>query len=124
MKLGELESFISTLTILKDKELPFHIAYKISSLIKIVENDYNFYTEKVKEILNEYAQKDKEGKYIIDKNGNVPFKEDCVEEAQRKIQELKEVEGQEINIIFSTNELDSLSLTPAQLMPLLPFIVE
>ena len=124
MKLGQIEQLIPTLSTLKDKELPLRVAYKISLLMKAVENDYNFYMEEGKKILKEYAQVDSEGKYIIDENGNIPFKEDCVDEAQKKVQELKEIEGTETNLFFTLDEFDGISLTPAQLQPLLPFIIE
>ena len=124
MKLGQIEQLIPTLSTLKDKELPLRVAYKISLLMKAVENDYNFYMEEAKKILKEYAQVDSEGQYITDENGNIPFKEEFADEAQKKVQELKEIEGTETNLFFTLDEFDGISLTPAQLQPLLPFIKE
>jgi hypothetical protein len=78
--------------------------------------------EKAQEILAEYGEKDSQGEFVQLENGNFKIKKECEEQAQKEITELRNTDIEDINIIFSLNELDCLEISPEELEPLLPFI--
>lgn len=122
MKLKEIEPLINLFNILKDKELPFRLAYKITKFSTFINSDYDFYLEEAKKLISTYGVEKEGGGYEIDANNNFIYKEELKEEAMKKTQELKDMEIEDPDITFTPEELDLITLTPSQLQPLLPFI--
>jgi hypothetical protein len=124
MKLQTIESLQSSLTQLKSQEMPLRLSYKFSKLLSKIEKDSEFFTEKTREVILKYAEKDENGELVQTEDGNIRIQTGKIEEANKAMMELNDIEVEDINITFTLDELESLSIAPEVLQPLLPLIVE
>ena len=123
MKLSEIEKLYTTLKQLNEKEMPIKISYKFSKIFSQISTDFEFYSKKIQEILSKYGEKDEKGNFIV-KDGMVPFQKDYVDLAIKELDELNSIDITLPEYQFSLEELESLSLTPAQVSSLTNFIKE
>ena len=123
MKLSQIEPLKETLLNISQKELPFRLAYKVSKLSEKIEKDYFFFTEEVQKIIVKYAERDEKGEIAFEGN-NVKIQRDLIEQAEKDLKELDEVETEEINVSFTLEELESLNIKPLEVSALMPFIKE
>lgn len=123
MKLSQIEPLKETLLNISQKELPFRLAYKISKLSEKIEKDYLFFTEEVQKIIIKYAERDEKGEIAFEGN-NVKIQRDLIEQAEKDLKELDEVEIEEIDVSFTLDELESLNIKPLEVSALMPFIKE
>ena len=123
MKLSQIEPLKETLLNISQKELPFRLAYKISKLSEKIEKDYLFFTEEVQKIIIKYAERDEKGEIVFEGN-NVKIQRDLIEQAEKDLKELDEVEMEEIDVSFTLDELESLNIKPLEVSALMPFIKE
>lgn len=124
MKLQTIETLQSSLTQLKSQEMPLRLSYKFSKLLSKIEKDSEFFTEKTREVILKYAEKDENGDFVQTEDGNIRIQTGKIEEANKAMMELNDIEVEDINITFTLDELESLSIAPEVLQPLLPLIVE
>ena len=123
MKLSEIEKLYTTLKQLNEKEMPVKISYKFSKIFSQISTDFEFYSKKIQEILSKYGEKDEKGNFIV-KDGMVPFQKDYVDLAMKELDELNSIDITLPEYQFSLEELEPLSLTPAQVSSLTNFIKE
>ena len=123
MKLSQIELLKETLLNISQKELPFRLAYKVSKLSEKIEKDHLFFTEEVQKIIIKYAERDEKGEIAFEGN-NVKIQRDLIEQAEKDLKELDEVETEEINVSFTLDELESLNIKPLEVSALMPFIKE
>lgn len=123
MKLSEIEKLYTTLKQLNEREMPIKISYKFSKIFSQISTDFEFYSKKIQEILSKYGEKDEKGNFIV-KDGLVPFQKDYVDLAMKELDELNSIDITLPEYQFSLEELESLSLTPAQVSSLTNFIKE
>lgn len=123
MKLSQVEPLKNTLSILSQKNLPLRLAYKISKFTDQLEKDSLFFTEKFKEIIFKYAERDENNEIILD-GENVRVKSDKISEAEKELEELNNIETSGEDIFFTLEELENLEIKPSELQGLLPFIKE
>ena len=108
-----------------ESKLPFKTAYTFAKLGEILEKELKFYYNKMKEIINEYSEKDEEGNPIMTENGaSVRIMADRIEECQAKMEELGKIEVDLGDISFTEDSLTNLELTTSQAMALMPLIKE
>lgn len=124
MKLDDVEKLYPILTSIGEKELPIRLAYKFTKFISQIERDYNFYIEETKKIVYKYAEKNEQGEIIFSENGTITLQKEHVSDAEQSLKDLAEIEVETPSITFTLDELESLSITPADLQNLLPFIEE
>lgn len=124
MKLQTIETLHSSLTQLKSQEMPLRLSYKFSKLLSKIEKDSEFFTEKTREVILKYAEKDENGDLVQTEDGNIRIQTGKIEEANKAMMELNDIEVEDINITFTLDELESLSIAPEVLQPLLPLIIE
>lgn len=105
-------------------DLSVKTVYKVVKFFEVVEKEANFYREEIIKILNQYAERDDEGKIVVTENGqNVKIKEDCIAECEEKMRELAELDVEKPKVVFTLEELpDGLSVQ--ELSYLMPFIEE
>ena len=124
MKMYEVLSLQEFYVTVKDKKLPLKTAYKLSRLMKRVEEELQFYNQEFNKILDEYAKKENNS-FVFSKDGSsieiIPGKE---EECNNKIIELKTLEINLDDFSFTLDEFDGIDLTIAQMSSLLPLIKE
>lgn len=123
MKLNKIEPLYTTLLTLTEKEMPFSLSYKFTKILDKIETDYQYFIKKMREIINKYADKDGNGELII-KDNNIQIKKDFISLAEKELNELNNIEVTIPDIFFTIEELKSLSIKPADLRALLPFIKE
>lgn len=123
MKLNKIEPLYTTLSTLTEKEMPFSLSYKFTKILDKIETDYQYFIKKMREIINKYADKDENGELII-KDNNIQIKKDFISLAEKELNELNNIEVTIPDISFTVEELKSLSIKPADLRALLPFIKE
>ena len=123
MKLSEIEKLYTTLKQLNEREMPIKISYKFSKIFSQISTDFEFYSKKIQGILSKYGEKDEKGNFVI-KDGMVPFQKDYADLAMKELDELNSIDITLPDYQFSLEELEPLSLTPAQVSSLTNFIKE
>lgn len=124
MKLKRLidPKFKASLTSLNSQKLPLKTAFKLKTIIKKVDEEYEKYDQVRVAALNSYGDKNEEGALVIDENGNIPLSGD---NAQSFVKEMNDLIDLDVEIpTISVSDLGSeLSISSEELM-LLDFIVE
>lgn len=100
-------------------KLPVFIAYKLMKLLKGLEEDVNFYRTKMSEIIDEYAEKDPNGKALQSQNGGVIIQNGKVDECNAKIKELEEMPVEDNgDIKFALDELAPINFSINEMLSL------
>ena len=107
-----------------DVTLPLKGAYKLNKIKKAVEKEGEFYTEKFQEIVDTYAKKDENGQLVFSDDGNqIMIKDGMVEECNKALEDLQELEVQIENYGLTLDDLgEDLKCTPDELEALMPFM--
>lgn len=127
MILKDIINMQQTLSNIISQKLPFSLAYKFSKLAKIVDENIQFYSTSLKQIIDEYAEKDEEGNILHDENNPdmIKVKSTLVEEFQQKVEELSNVEVADEVPTFTFSDLeDKIELTTQEVLALMPVIRE
>lgn len=108
---------INALAKLNNAQLPIKVAYAISKNINKIESELKVYNAERAKLVNKYGEKDKEGKLKVGENGNVPLKEEYIEDYNRDIKELLSIENEiDIHMIQLDDLLNSdYNVSPAEL---------
>ena len=123
MTLSNVLSFPNFYNQIRSNPLPFKTAHKLSKLSKAVEEEIEFYREKMTELIEQYAQKDNDGNYVYINDGrDIAIIHEKIAECQAKIRELETMDIELPNITFSVEEFENTTLTVDELQPILPFI--
>ena len=89
-----------------DTTLPLKGAYKLNKIKKAVEKESEFYTEKFQEIVEKYARRNDEGNLVFSDDGNqIMIKEGMVEECNRALEDLQNLEVEIETYGFNLNDL-------------------
>ena len=123
MKISQIIELSSIISKIISKDMPFSLAYKFAKLSKIISSNTEFYDQKMRELLEKYLQKDENGNYIEQEGGWLLIPE-TKGEFYEKLNELKNIEISDEVPKFNSIELDSISITPQDLIVLMPLIEE
>lgn len=98
-------------------------SFIISRIFRVLNKEIELFNTTREELIKKYAKMDENKELIFDEKGNVILKEDEVENFQNEVNELMYV-----NIEIDANQipvewLDSLKLTPQEMLNLEPFIL-
>lgn len=109
---------INALSKLNNAQLPIKVAYAISKNVNKIESELKVYNTEKAKLVNKYGEKDKEGKLKVGENGNVPLKEEHIEDYNRDIKELLSIENEiDIHMIQLDDLLNSdYNISPSELM--------
>ena len=109
MKLNRLVAARAVIFSKCAEKLPAHIAYKFARFLRITDGDERFFNERFKAILDNYAQKDEEGGFVRDGDG-IALNPETAETCK---QEIRELEGTEVELQFhfSMNDMSNLTLS-------------
>ena len=103
------------------QKLPLPVAYKLNKINNATEKEVEFYQEKFNEIVEKYAKRNDEGKYVFSEDGEqIMIQDDKIPECNQALEELMdlvvEVEtyGLKIedfgeNIECTAEEIDAIS---------------
>ena len=118
---------ISTLNIEKElltQKLPIRTAYNLSKIFARAREELKFYQEKFKEIVIQYGEKDENGNLIFLENENVSIPKDKIEECQKEITDLQNLELEIPDYSISLDSLEAIKISLDEISVLLPFICE
>lgn len=93
-----------------NEKLPANIAYKFARFLRLTDGDENFFNEKFKEILENYAQKDEKGSFVRDGDNGIALKPETTDVCKKEIRELENTEI-ELPFHFSLNDMSCLTLS-------------
>ena len=111
-------------SILSTKKLPFNVAYKLAKLARAVEREKEIYRKFMKDILEEYAERDEKGEFVyINDGAGIKIRKEALEECQRKTREIEEIEV-EIEVELFEEDLEKIELSVGEMMALMPIINE
>ena len=103
--------------------LPIKTSYKLTKLFSSIDQEIDFYTNKMKEIITAYSQKDENGAPIWSEDGTyikvIPEK---MTKCQSEVLLLNTMEITPPDISFSIEDLGEVNLSPENLQVILPFI--
>lgn len=109
---------------LSNKQLQGRAAFKVARLLKKLENELATFNETRIKLIENYAKKDEEGKYITNEKNEYQFDENnankFVEEFNKLLLEEIEIDANPILI----NEIENIDFTPTEMVALEPFIKE
>lgn len=104
--------------------LPLKGAYKLNKIRKALDKEGEFYSNKFQEIIDTYAQKDDNGELIFNDDGTqIMIQEDKLEECEKALTDLQNLEVQIENYNFTIEDLgENIECTPDELAILMPFM--
>lgn len=100
------------------------VGYKIIKFIKAIETETEFYYQAVGKIRDKYAERDENGNFVVDQDGNLSV---CPEKAKDYIREMNELNDIDVpapDIRFTIEELECVKMALGGLYVLAPFIDE
>ena len=109
----------------KSSKLPLKTAYKLSLLVKAIDDKIQFYQEKLQEILMECAQLDENNRPIPTKDGNgVKVKPGFEMECMNRVNELQSLEIELPDTKFNIDDFGNIEISVEMFSVILPFIEE
>ena len=110
---------------LKEQNMPIKVAYKLSKLNSQIQNEAKFYQKTLDRIIQRYAERDDTGNFIPNEdNTGILIRKDTMKECYEDINELQSMIIEKIDVSFTLEELEGLTLTPAELGCLVSLIIE
>lgn len=125
MKLSQVSNLLRVCNTLQDKPLAVKTAYKFAKIKAKLQEDEEFYSTKLQEIIAKYGKTDDNGNYVMAEDGSsIRIKEGMIKDCQKAIEELESIEVELPDIKFTLEELDKLDLTLNQMELFINFIEE
>ena len=123
MKMVQIVAVRKMIDELRQTKFCSKTAYKLMKLSKSVDVEKAFYEEKIREIIDEYGQKDENGN-LIKSDGGIKIDETRIDDCNKAVSELNDVEVQKPDITFTVEELSPALLSLDDMMLISEFIVE
>ncbi len=121
MKLDKLMDARRTISSHSNEAISVSLAYKLMKFMKASDEEGAFYTQKCKEIIAKYEDKETNAK---ENDGNIRNKKDKIQDFQNEMSQLENTEVEVPTIRFSLFELNELKLTVAEVFSLDELIIE
>ena len=124
MKIANVLSFMEIYHQVSEHTMPMKVAYKFAKLAHLFESDVQFYQNKLRDLVDTYIEKDEKGNIVYTEDGRsmkiiAGKEEDCA----KAMDELQNIEV-DVEPIFTIDDFDGASFTPAQIQSLYPLIIE
>ena len=121
----QIVDFKNNADFLGDAQLPLKAAYKINKLRKNVDSEFDYYSEKFREIVNTYAKKDENGNIAFSDDGaQILIQDGMVDECNQALIDLQSLEIEIDNCNLTIDDLgDEVECTPDELEVIMPFFV-
>lgn len=125
LKMYQLTGFPDFYNKIKSQKLPFKTSYRLALLAQETEKHVSFYQENFRNLLLEYSKKDENGNPMPTSDGQgVLLKEETMEEAYTKLNELRDLDAELPDTKFSPDDFGGIELSPEEMMVIMPFIEE
>jgi hypothetical protein len=122
MKMYEVITLQDFYAIVQEIKMPIKTTYKLTRLMRRVEEEVQFYQKEFNNILSEFALKEN-GNFVYSNDNTsiriIPGKE---EECAKRISDLREIEVSLEDFQFEIEEFENLNLTISQMNSILPLI--
>lgn len=122
MKLFEVLSIQNFYNLVLNAKLPIKTTYKLTRLMRRVEEETKFYQTEFAKIVNEYALRENGELVYSDDMTSIKIIEGKEEECTSKILELKNLEIDLSEFHFSIEEFDNIELSINDMYGILPLI--
>lgn len=123
MKIQKLVQVKGVFAPLTRTKLSPKLSYKILKFLKAIEFEEKFFNSKIKELLNEFGQKDEKGKYVAEK-GKIKIISGREEACANAFNELNNLEVSPPDITFTLEELNDITLSVQDMLIIEDFIKE
>ena len=122
--MNQAVDFSKSIEFFSGANLPLKGAYKINKIRKALDKETDFYSEKFREIIDEYSKKDENGNIVFSEDGNeIIIKEESLEECNKALEDLYNLEVEVDNYNLKLEDLgEDFECTPDQLEVLMPFM--
>lgn len=124
MKISQALNYTTFYNAIKSQKMSIKLAYRLSKIAQAVEQEQKFYQDKVRALLDAYAEKDENGTPITNESGGIKLKPEYRTEC---LTQFSELESLDVDIKFDPihiEELESLELTPEQIQSVMPFLAD
>jgi hypothetical protein len=107
----------------RTNKMPLKVAFKLSNLVKAINEKTDFYREEIQKILQEYGEFDENGNIITINNGNgIKVKPGTEIECTAKINELQSLDVDLPDITFDIEEFGDIEMTLEIFNIITPFL--
>ena len=125
LKMYQIIDFPAFFEKVKNQKMSFKTSYRLTLLANKVQEHIDFYQENFRNLLLEYSKKDENGNPVPTEDGQgVLLKEETMNEAYAKLNELRELDVELPNAKFSPEDFGDVELSPVEMTIVMPFIVE
>lgn len=123
MKLVDIVNARKVISAKATEKLEFKLAYKFAKLIKLTNDDEDFYNKHQRELFDQYCKRDEEGNVIPDENGCYQFENDKIPSLNKELEELADTEVEIPEFFrFTVEELKPIQLSIKEVVALGEFI--
>ena len=123
LKIKDLMNYSRSYEELSKEKMPVALAYKLSKISKEINEQIEFYQSQYNTYLQLYAEKNEDGTFKMNEQGNgFILQKDNIEEAQKKFAELDSYDFPIESVPISLNDLAGLDVSPEVMKGLLPFL--
>lgn len=122
MKLYEILSMENFYSSIQNTQLPIKTTYKLTRLMRRIEEEAQFYQSTFAKIVDEYAFKENGQIVYSDDKTSIKIIEGKEDECNSKILELRNLEIDMSDFEFSIEEFSNLNLTINQMNSIYPLI--
>ena len=107
----------------RTNKMPLKVAFKLSNLVKVINEKTDFYREEIQKILQEYGEFDENGNIITINNGNgIKVKPGTEIECTAKINELQSLDVELPDITFDIEEFGDIEMALEIFNIITPFL--
>lgn len=123
MKLKELIQLRQILGALANQKMSIKSSYSVARFISQTNDAEVIYNQKIQELINEFGNRDEQGNFKQDENGNISIKDGVEQECNDRIAEIDNFEVETPALTIVEKDIDNLDskieLSPAELFILL-----
>ena len=121
----ELYNIRAALAPKASEPMPFALGYKIAKILQLCDNELKFYEEKRTQLIEKYCERDEEGNPKQgEQPGTVMLQMDKIEDIQKEIKELEELEVNVELPKLKIESLEAINFAPAEIIALEQIIEE
>ena len=110
IKSGIIYNALQTINNLSEKPMKVSLTAKLLRLSYDLQKENEIIEKQRRDILTKYCDKDENGQPIIDENGNVTFNNGNIDEVQKELNELSNIEVDIIDRNITEQELENNNL--------------
>lgn len=122
IKRKDIKNLYEIINRLKDKQFEITLQYKLIKIKRAIQEEIEIYQEQMYKNCLEFFELDENNNPIISDNGGYKIKNGQMNECNRVLNQLENIDISIPDIYFSLDELQALNLTMGELELFMPFI--